>query len=304
MRCDAPGGGALKVRHYFEHMLASELAERVSLYMPPDTKWSEDNPWSRHRDRASQTIEWQGVAVAFISGWGWDRFIPKRFHETPPFRVVYLLQSFDRIHPADSQFRYLSCPATRICVSAPLADALRRTNVVNGPIYTIPACIESLGSLSTGARDIDVLIVGYKRLDVARSVAALLDAPGFRVELVMETLGRAAFLRKLARARTVICLPAKEEGFYLPALEAMAVGALTVCPDVRGNNHCVDGLNCLKPPYRVEALADAAREAATMPEARIAAIRQGARATVAEHDLARERSTFLALLREILDSGG
>ena len=70
-----------------------------------------------------------------------------------------------------------------------------------------------------------------------------------------------------------------------------------------GNDYCVDGFNCLKPPYGVEALADAARAAATMPEARVAAIGQGARATAAEHDLARERSTFLALLREILDSG-
>ena len=82
----------------------------------------------------------------------------------------------------------------------------------------------------------------------------------------------------------------------------MAAGALTVCPDVRGNDYCLDGVNCLKPRYRVEALVDAAKEAARMPEARRADVGEGARVTVARHDLAHERRQFLALLREILDN--
>ena len=153
------------------------------------------------------------------------------------------------------------------------------------------------------ARDLDILIVGYKKPDVAGSVARLLDTSGLRVEVLTETASREAFLQMLSRARTVVCLPATVEGFYLPALEAMAVGALTVCPDVRGNDYCVDGVNCLKPPYRVEALAGAAKEAATMPAARIAAISEGARATVTDHDLAHERSKFQTLLRDILHGG-
>ena len=301
VRSETLGGGALKLRHYFEHVLASDLAEHACLYMPADMKWDDINPWAAYRTRVRHSIDWGSVAVAVISGWGWDRFIPRRFHEAPPFRVIYLVQSFDRIDPEDSQFRHLANPAVRICVSAPLEDALRRTNVANGPIHTIPACIEPLESSATHARELDVLIVGYKRPDIAGSVASLLDGSGLRVKLLMEGLPRPAFLRMLARARTVVCLPASVEGFYLPALESMAVGALTVCPDVRGNDYCQDGVNCLKPPYRVEALVDAAKEAATMPEARLASIREGAQVTVARHDLARERRQFQTLLREILN---
>ena len=304
VRCDSPGGGALKLRHYFEHVLASELAEHAILYMPEDTKWGDSNPWSRYRARVSYSINWASVAVAVISGWGWDRFIPKRFHEAPPFRVLYLVQSFDRIDPEDSQFRYLANPAIRICVSAPLEDALRRANVAGGPIHTIPACIESPRLSAMDVRDLDVLIVGYKRPDIAGTVARLLNASGLRAEVLMEMVSREAFLRMMARARTVVCLPATVEGFYLPALESMAVGALTVCPDVRGNDYCLDGVNCLKPPYRVEALVGAAKEAATMPAARIAAIREGARVTVTGHDLAHERRKFQTLLREILHGKG
>lgn len=300
VRCDGPSGGALKLRHYFDHVVASELAERVRLYMPEDTKWGDDNPWHAHRARVSDSIDWASAAVVVISGWGWDRFIPRRFHEAPPFRTIYLVQSFDRIDPDDSQFRHLANPATRICVSVPLGDELQRTSIVNGPVHTIPAGIEPIGSDVVGMRDPGVLIVGYKRPDIAESVARALAATGLQVELMMETIPREAFLRALGRARTVVCLPAPVEGFYLPALEAMAAGALTVCPNVRGNDYCVDGVNCLKPPYRVEALVGAAKAAETMPATRIADIRERARITVSDHDLAKERSRFQGLLREIL----
>lgn len=299
---DAPSGGALKLRHYFEHVLAGELAEHAALCMPQDTAWGDGNPWTRHRDRVRYAIDWTDVAVAVISGWGWDRFIPAQFHQAPPFHVVYLVQSFDRIDPRDSQFRHLANPAVRICVSAPLEDALRRTHIANGPIYTIPAGIDASGFsvMAKEERDLDVLIVGYKRPDMARSVARALEPSGLKVEPLIETRPREAFLRAMARARTVVCLPAPVEGFYLPALEAMAAGALTVCPGVRGNDYCRHGVNCLMPPYLTGALADAAVEAATMPADRLAAISEGARATVADHDLSRERSRFQALLDEIL----
>ena len=105
MRSDAPGGGALKLRHYFEHVLSSELAEHACLYMPEDTAWSAANPWSAYRSRVSRSIDWESVAVRVISGWGWARFIPARYHEAPPFRVIYLVQSFDRARkdPADTR---------------------------------------------------------------------------------------------------------------------------------------------------------------------------------------------------------
>ena len=304
VRSETLGGGALKLRHYFEHVLASDLAERACLYMPADMEWNDINPWAPYRSRVRHSIDWERVAVAVISGWGWDRFIPTQFHEAPPFHVIYLVQSFDRIDPGDSQFRHLANPAVRICVSAPLEHALRRTNVANGPIHTIPACIESLGAAATHPRELDVLIVGYKRPDIAGSVARLLDASGLRVKLLVKGLPRAAFLRMLARSRTVVCLPSAVEGFYLPALESMAVGALTICPDVRGNDYCLDGVNCLKPPYQVEALVGAAIEASTMPKARIAAIVKAARVTVTDHDIAHERSRFQALLRKTLGDQG
>ena len=304
VRCDSPGGGALKLRHYFEHVLASEVGDLAAAYMPEDTLWSAANPWNMHRNRVSHSIDWQRVAVMVISGWGWDRFVPERFHCAPPFRVVYLVQSFDRIDPCDSQFRYLAHPAIRICVSAPLETALRALDVANGPIHTIPAGIDLSELQAPDVRDIDILILGLKRPDMARTLKTLAERAGLRVTSLVEQVARGMFLEAMARARIVVCLPGGREGFYLPALEAMALGALTICPDAGGNDYCVDGVNCLKPDYRIDALMGALQEAAGMPDWRTKAMRDNARSTAEKHDLRHERVTFQRLLREIMPAAG
>ena len=307
VRCDSPSGGALKLLHYYEHALASEFGRHVALFMPGDTVWRDGNPWKPYRRAATHSIHWDGVAVAVISGWGWDRFIPKRFHTDPPFRVVYVVQSFDRIDPGDSQFRHLSNPAIRLCVSTPLERELRDTRAVNGPIYTIPAGLDprdvpGFEGIPGGSEpELDILIVGWKRKDIANSVRDSINRLGLRAELLTELVSRGEFLERLSAARVVVCLPANVEGFYLPALEAMAAGAVTVCPDVRGNDYCANGVNCLKPEYTIEQLTQAAKRAAEMSPARVAELRQGARATAIQHDLAHERTRFQALLHELVD---
>ena len=304
VRCGAPSGGALKLRHYFEHALASPILGHAAVHMPADTRWSAANTWIRHRDRVTDDIDWPTVRVVVISGWGWDRFIPQRFHKAPPFQVVYLVQSFGRIDPRDSQFRHLANPAIRICVSRPLEAELRRLDVANGPIHTIPAGIETSVFPAPRRRNVDVLIVGFKMPTIARGLAASLAQSGIAATMLMEKGPRGDFLELLGRARVVVCLPAVREGFYLPALEAMAVGAVTVCPDARGNDYCEDGVNCFQPEYRVDALAAAAVEATKLPWTQAAKIRREAFATARRHDYAVERRRFQAVLRDALRAPG
>ena len=304
VRSDSPGGGSLKLRHYFEHVLASEFGARAEAYLPDDTRWNGANPWTVHRRRVTHSVDWSRVAVMVISGRGWDRFIPERFHGAPPFHVVYLVQSFERIDPSDSQFRHLAHPAIRICVSAPLEKALRALEVANGPIYTFPAGVDLAELQAREARDIDILILGLKRPDMARSLKTLAERAGLRATLLMKQLAREVFIEALSRARIVVCLPASREGFYLPALEAMALGALTICPDAGGNDYCVDRVNCFKPAYRLNALMNGLKEAAGKPDWRAKAMSDNARVTASRHDLRHERAKFQRLLREIMKARG
>ena len=237
-----------------------------------------------------------------ISGYGWDRFIPDRFHANPPFRVVYLLQSFARLDPSDSQFEHLFHPAVRIAVSDSLAQALRALDApVNGPIHTIPAGID-LTELKSGTRDIDALVVGMKQPGFARAFQKLAEEAGLCTTCLDAPLPRGEFLAYLARARIVVCCPEAREGFYLPALEAMALGALTICPDVEGNDYCMDRVNCLKPAYGLDAMVDGLVQAASMPQPDARAIVENARATARRHDLRYERARFQRLLRGIMET--
>jgi glycosyltransferase involved in cell wall biosynthesis len=131
---------------------------------------------------------------------------------------------------------------------------------------------------------------------IARELAGRL-----RAEAITRMLPRAEFLQKLAQARRVILLPRETEGFYLPALEAMALGALVICPDCAGNrSFCKDGRTAIVPEGRaVEQLWCAIQRAASIPPETEAAMIANARAEAGMHDLARERAAFHELLARV-----
>ena len=59
----------------------------------------------------------------------------------------------------------------------------------------------------------------------------------------------------MGRARVTVLVPNPKEGFYLPAVEAMAAGTLVVCPDCVGNRaFCLDEVNCLRPAREEDAI--------------------------------------------------
>ena len=65
----------------------------------------------------------------------------------------------------------------------------------------------------------------------------------------------------MSRGRLVVLLPLAEEGFYLPALEAMAMGCVVICPDCVGNRaFCVDEVTALVPDHDVAAVEAAVDE--------------------------------------------
>jgi glycosyltransferase involved in cell wall biosynthesis len=65
-------------------------------------------------------------------------------------------------------------------------------------------------------------------------------------------------VNELLNQATVFVLTSRHEGFGLPLLEAMAAGTAVVCTDGHGNrDFCRDGVNCLMPEARSDALAAA-----------------------------------------------
>jgi glycosyltransferase involved in cell wall biosynthesis len=100
-----------------------------------------------------------------------------------------------------------------------------------------------------------------------------------------------------------IFLPLEKEGFYLPALEGMAMGTLVVCPDCLGNRgFCLDGINGLRPNLDKESILAAALRAVRFPSSSQEVLKKAAQTTVNEHHLASEKERFLEILDQLEDS--
>ena len=130
-------------------------------------------------------------------------------------------------------------------------------------MFTIPNAIdverlaESPGS---GPRDLDVLVCQQAARDADAEVAARLDAPGAG-EMIDIRIPRARSSTGRARAVAVF-VPNPKEGFYLPALEGMALGTLVVCPDCLGNrSYCDRPASTASARLEVEAIVAEAEQA-------------------------------------------
>jgi glycosyltransferase involved in cell wall biosynthesis len=283
-------GGHLKVWHYFQHTLrSSRFTPRIHL-TPGST--STGNPW--HGIDPPPLDDWRPEEAGglFVAGLDWEA-VP----EATPLPVINLIQHVRHADPGDPRRRFLERPAMRICVGDEVAEAISSTGIVNGPIHVIPNGIDLENIPSAMDRDIDVLIAGLKKPALAAAIAARLEAAGVPALVSTALLPRAEFLERMSRARVVVTLPNDTEGFFLPPLEAMAAGAIVVCPDCVGNRgFCRDGVTCLLPPSTTEAIVEATLTAVRLDAAAGSALRTAAAREARRHGLESERSAFLRVL--------
>jgi hypothetical protein len=250
-------GGHLKVWHYFNHIQHSAHYQ-ACIAFSNDTVWDDTNPWIALRSQALPVWNAEQADVLFLAGLDWS-ILSEDQRQLPPKPVINFIQHVRHADPKEPLYQYLHYPAVRICVSAPVTQALQATGRVNGPLFTIPNGMNR-PELPTPKpwelRDFDLLIVGNKQPGLATEIQNQLKALGCRVEVLIHSIPRPAFLERLVNTKIALFLPNFTEGFYLPPLEAFALGTLAICPDCIGNrDFCLHEKNCLQPvSYTVELL--------------------------------------------------
>lgn len=294
-------GGHLKVWDYFNHVVASPDHD-ARICFSESSAWDERNPWRNVRERVVFSDADLQPDVLFLAGRDWER-IPEARRQKSPVPVINFIQHVRHGYPDNPRFPFLSHRAIRICNSEETAESIRATGRVEGPIYTIPYGLERSvfpKPLPPDQKDLDVVVVAIKRPELARRLRWLLWRPGRRVHVLSEPILRHDFLGLMNRARVSVFLPNPTEGFYIPALEAMAVESIVVCPDVEGNrSFCRDGETCFRPPFRLGAVRAATERALRLAPESSDALRAGARAMFERHDLAGERARFLEILNDV-----
>lgn len=284
-------GGHLKVWHYFQHVRASQLFE-PEIYLTPESFSVAGNPWNDVAPPPRETWQPQDADLLFLAGLDWEA-VP----DPAPQPVINLIQGIRHSKTGGALRGYLSRPAVRICVSGEVAASILATGKVNGPVHVIPNGIDLEEIPCAEERDIEVLIAGAKNPSFAKALHERLGAEGLACRLLTGKIPRADFLNLLSRSAVAVTLPLQQEGFFLPALEAMAAGAVVVCPDCVGNrSFCHDGRNCFFTPYDIEAVAQATLRATRLEPGARAAILLAAKTEAQQHGLEAERTAFLRIL--------
>lgn len=290
-------GGHLKVWHYFRHVAASASHE-PAIYFTPRSRRDETNPWHGAGTPFPERAEWNPAAadILFAAGLDWEA-IPEQ-SRTP---VVNLIQGMRHAAPDDPRHAFLSRRAVRICVSEEVAEAVSATGRANGPVITIPNAIDDdVTAAAAAGRDIPLLLCGVKNPALADRLHDLIGRRGIGVVRQNEWMQRGEFLRLLGRAKVAVLLPCESEGCYLPALEAMALGTLVVCPDCIGNrSFCRDGDNSFRPDYTAPAIEGAVLRAVALSAADHDRMVGRGMQQARSRRLDEERRRFLAVLDEV-----
>ena len=303
-------GGQVKHAHYYEHVsrLAGHSRRIVFSPAPGHGRLSGEQAELWPTTRCERVEAWQPERgdVLFLAGTDWryydqaglaDRNIPR----------INLIQGVRHGDVGSERYGYLDRRAVRICVSDEVAQTIGATGRVNGPVFTIrngtecrPADIDVGGSIGFDERLEQVTVVGYKRPELTAALSRCLDERRIPHRTLDRFIDRDEFLGLLRRTRVAVCLPRPEEGFYLPALEAMAAGCTVVTLDGIGNRgFCRHGHNCFVAEAELASVAAAVEEARRLPVADRRRIHASAAETVRIHSLERERRQFHKVLLDI-----
>ena len=296
-------GGHLKMIQYLRHVSRHRMFKPI-VYLSPDSDVA--GFVSELGDDLPITFELRTSDAYFLGGDDWDMLDQAGICiDAAP--VVNLIQGVHHGEPDDVRYRYLTRPALRICVSQQVHDAIRPRVAAGQEVAVIENGIDlpNLSKLIDPAARRDTILIGaLKRPELGMEVARLLQSRGLSTRLLIAKIPRHAFLHELATARMALLLPLPREGFYLPSLEAMALGTPVVTLDcVGGRDISRNRETALVTAPSSRALADAVDEMLTSPRLRDSLVENGFH-LAARHSLDREAAHFAALLDAYLARSG
>jgi glycosyltransferase involved in cell wall biosynthesis len=292
-------GGHLKMFDYFNHISLSDYFE-PKIYFSPDSVWDESNPWIDHRNHLLKEWNPHEADLLFLGGMDWYS-LPLSQRKNWPKPIINLVQHVRHALPGTPLYACLSNHAIRICVSQEVTNSILATGKVNGPVFTIPNGIDfsfiNANIQPNGSKEFDLLIVGIKNPNMAKELEIACKKLPITIKCLTEILPRLDFIRTMAASRITVLLPNVTEGFYLPALEAMALGTIVICPDCIGNrSFCVNGDNCIIPTYTLDGIFSAIGIVFDMNSNELKSIQNSAEATSKMHNIEIERQSFFKIL--------
>ena len=238
-------GTHIKLRDYFLYCLQHPQLEPY-LYFTPDSDFDASEVWAGiPREKIVREIDLNNYGGLFLTGRDW-KFLPKTLHDK---KIINRLASIEQCQPDHLVFRYLKRPAFRICASREIHQAILpyvsdETLVINNGIPL------ELFNGNGEKKSRSIMIWARKQPAFGAKLFEAIKNRGRQAALLVHNLPREQFAQRLKESDIAITLPEKTEGFYMPALEAMASGCAVICPDAIGNRaFCIHEQTCLMPRF-------------------------------------------------------
>ena len=315
-----PVGGVVKVFDYVNHALSLGYEPIIACPEPYEPglplfeipRFSGISP-----DNGIPFTDLEKVAIgphdlAFLS-WPthYEIVEPRLSRWTRHEQVIFIVQNVRWANPRFTggyAVRLLSRPMARIMTNEVVLEAVKPylNPSSMSEVIRIGHDTEFFARERTGAfgSPIRVAYTTWKS-DVGDEVASMLGKPdsGFSSKAIRDPVGWDE-LRKLYHwADVFLATPLVEEGFYLPGLEAMAAGAVVICPDAGGNRaYCRFGENCLPVEFEdASSYVDALQSLKNYGTGDINRLRRGGYESARLHTLSHERELFGGFMDRLTD---
>ena len=225
-----------------------------------------------------------------------------------PERIIHIIQNVRHANPRwldGYPLRLLTRPAARISTNAVVHEAIRPWldprsfhRVINLGHDVGYFRKERLGSPLS--RPVRVAHTTWKS-DIGDHVERRLDDDSFAFRSIRRQSDWAELRELYHWADVFLCAPNQEEGFYMPALEAMEAGCIVVTPDVGGNMaFCRPDENCVLVEFGdVDSYGAALRGISGWSTDTLDRFRRAASTATVPFDLQVERRSFLDYLGDL-----
>lgn len=227
-------GGHQKVRDYIQHFI--DLGWQASLCLEGQSSTEPD----LFNNIAGLDLEReytpQDADIVFLAGMDWQQFLPLGIKNK---HVVNLIQHVRHADPTQPLFDFLSQPATRICVSKSVHEAILPH--ANGPVHTIPMG-HKIDKKPVKKRN-DIYILANKQPNLGQQLTDYFLLHQYSVICHDRYVEKQAVLDAMASSRISITLPHQTEGFYLPGIEAMTLSDIAIVPDCIASIEYTAGFN-------------------------------------------------------------
>ena len=296
-------GGHQKVFDYYKHFI--DLGCNVDIYFTEDSIWNKTNPWLDESKNIVQEYKPKNYDLLFIAGADWNALEPGIENEVP---VINLIQGFRSAKKKHKRLDgSLSRKAIRIAVSKEVGAIIRDIKIVNGPVYTIPNGHE-IPEIHLEKTN-NIYIMGKKNTELAIELEKIFIHMGYRTICSTTRILRNNVFTNMATSSITVLLPSPkiQEGFFLPALEAMKYSDLTIVPDCVGNrSFCFDKKNCLIPQYTKEDIVEKVKVAIGILKNKelLNKYKSEALLTVNKHSIEIEKTSFYKILNDVFFKKG